>query len=363
MKAAGVYSVLLILFIVACDLNVENPEPDPRENPEYANWLIPRNRVLLRNSAGQNGLIPPINDPSFIVTSEVNFLDDDDQVLGLFIDGSIRAYPIPILNYHEVVNDVFQQHDILISYSPLSGTAAAWDRGNLKGFRSSFRSSNYIYNSNHILFDAETASHWLPVKFECVNGSLEGFDPEFYPVVKTSWENWKTMFPGSKVLSTATGYSLNYAHDPYDQYSGNDSIRYSTEPVDDKLPLKEEVFGIIVDNRLKVYQPALLPDTTFIIQDNFQGLSVVIAGNKSKKFMVSYERRISTGIELDFTAYDQGSENMIMMDNEGNIYDLFGVAVDGPATGRKLKHAKFIYGYWFAMAAVYPNPVLYLFPE
>jgi hypothetical protein len=357
MKAAGVYIVLLTLFIASCDLNVENPQPDPKENPEYANWLIPKNRVIIRNSAGD--LIPPINEPAFMLTSEVNFLRDDDQILGVYIDGSIRAYPIPILNYHEVVNDIFQQHDMMISYSPLSGTAAAWDRGNLKSFRSFFRTSIYIYNSSHILFDEETASHWLPIQFKCVNGSMEGFAPDFYQVIKTSWENWKTMFPGTKVLSVPTGNTYNYGHDPYAQYRMNDSIRFTTEPVDGRLALKEEVHGIQVDNRLKVYPQVLFSDTTSLFQDNFQGLSVVIIGNRTKSFIVSYERRISTGIELEFSVYNQGPTNMIMKDNEGNTYDLFGVAVDGPARGRKLKHTRSINGYWFAMASTFPDPVIY----
>jgi hypothetical protein len=348
MNAAGVYIVLLTLFITACDLNVESPEPDPKENPEYTNWLIPKNRVIIRSSAGD--LLPPINKPEFILTSEVDFLREDDQVLGLFIDGSIRAYPIPILNYHEVVNDIFQQHDLMISYSPLSGTAAAWDRGNMKGFSSFFRTSIYVYNSNHILFDESTASHWLPIQFKCVNGSMEGYNPEFYQVVRSTWETWKTMFPGTKILSAPTGNVYNYGLDPYAQYRMNDSVRFSTAPVDGRLALKEEVHGIQVNNRLKVYPEFLFSDSTSLIQDNFQGLSVVIIGNRTKNFIVSYERRISTGTELEFFVYNQGPVN---------TYDLFGVAVDGPARGRKLKNTRSIYGYWFAMAATFPDPVIY----
>jgi len=141
------------LIISSCDLQVENPIPEAGNNPEYGSWLIPKNQVIIKKS--EEDLEPPLQNPDFIQASEVTYLDPDDRVLGVYIDGTIRAYPIRIMNYHEVVNDVFQQHEVMISYDPLTGTAAAWNRGNLKGFTSLFKSSIYVYNSHHILIDEE----------------------------------------------------------------------------------------------------------------------------------------------------------------------------------------------------------------
>jgi len=349
--------LLLLPVLTVCDLNVENPAPDPRTNPEYANWLIPKSEIVVRSSV--EDLVPPLDNPTFLMLPEATYLKEDDRVLGVNIDGILRAYPISILNYHEVVNDHFQVADIMISYSPLTGTAALWDRGNMKGFFSSFSTSKYIFNSNHILFDDETASHWLPMYFECVNGTLEGFDPETYPVVETSWKNWKSMFPGSKVLSNSTGFDFNYYLDPYLAYQISDSIRFSTKPLDTRLPYKEKVHGIIINDRVKVYPHALFGDSNSIIQDNFQGLSVVVVGNNSQKFIVSFERRIESGIELDFSPVNGPAPNILIEDQEGNQYDLFGLAVEGPDKGRQLKSTNFLYGYWFALAAMYPDPVIH----
>lgn len=358
MKATGI-NIFILFFLItsACDLNVENPASDPRENPEYANWLIPKSAIIIKEN--EENLEPPLLFPDFQLTFEANYLAPEDLVLGVNIDGSLRAYPLCILNYHEVINDLFQQHEVMISYAPLTGTSAAWDRGNLKSFSSTFKTSVYIYNSNHILYDETTASHWLPMQFECVNGVLEGFDPEVFSIIETTWDTWVSMFPGTKVLSNLTGYNFNYSYDPYELYRKSDSIRFYTEPLDTRLPIKEKVHGIIINDREKIYPMTLFGDFTSVILDNFQGLSVVIIGNNSRNFITSYERQISTGIELNFSPVNDGPPNIIMQDDQGNLYDLFGVAVEGPNKGRKLKPTRSLFGYWFALAAMYPDPVIY----
>lgn len=355
METTRLYPYIISLLILsACE--VENPVPDTGVIAEYANWLIPKNQLIIKKTA--EDLEPPLQNPDFIQASEVTYLDPDDHVLGVRIDGTMRAYPVRILNYHEVINDLFQQHEVMISYDPLTGTAAAWDRGNLKGFSSSYKSSIYVYNSHHILVDEETHSHWLPMQFECVNGALEGFDPVIFPIIETTWNTWLSMFPGSKILSDKTGYSHDYTRDPYENYRINDSIRFYTDPIDRRLPLKEQVHGIVVNDRVKIYSSSLFGDTTSIIQDNFQGLSVVVIGNNSRKFILSYERRVHSGIELEFFPVNNDTPNIIMKDNSGNLYDLFGHAIVGPDKGRQLTPTRSLFGYWFAMAAIYPGPII-----
>ena len=49
--------------------------------------------------------IPALYDPEFVTADEATFLKPQDRVLGLFINGEAKAYPIWILNWHELVND------------------------------------------------------------------------------------------------------------------------------------------------------------------------------------------------------------------------------------------------------------------
>ena len=344
---------VLLSFLYSCD--VENPIPDPVENPEYANWIIPKNEIIKRGV--ENDFIPSLDNPEFIPATAADHILPEDLILGLNIKGDYRAYPLKILNYHEVVNDEFAAGEKMISYCPLSGSNAVWDR-KIQGISTEFGISRFVYNSNHLLYDRVSKGHWLPLKSICVNGELEEFELDGHYVVETTWDNWLTMFPGSKVMIPPSGSGFNYSIDSYNKYKNSDTIFFSVNPVNPALPIKEKVHGIIVDKRMKAYSLETFGDTTSIIHDNFQGLSLVVIGNQSKQFMVSFERRIPGGPELDFTPATD-PPNILMTDNEGNKYDIFGWVVDGPRKGQALIPTNSISGYWFVLASMYPEPIIY----
>jgi hypothetical protein len=50
--------------------------------------------------------IPAIFDPTFLTAAEAdNFYDPDELVIGVFFNGEARAYSVPYLSNHEIVND------------------------------------------------------------------------------------------------------------------------------------------------------------------------------------------------------------------------------------------------------------------
>ena len=343
----------LLLIISAC--NIENPIPDPVENPEYANWIIPKDEIITRGS--DNDDIPSIDQPNFIPVTSADHVLPEDLVLGISIKGEYRAYPVSILNYHEVINEEFASDKVLISYCPLTGSSAAWSR-NIQGTSPAFGVSKFIYNSNHLLYDRVSNGHWLPLLYKCVNGELEGYKTDTYNLIETTWENWKTTFPGSIVLTEPSGSSYNYSIDQYSTYKSSDTLYYSINPYNGMLSPKEKVHGIIVNKRIKAYKYDSFGDSTTLIHDNFQGLSIIVIGDQSKRYVISFERRIPGGPELDFMPSND-APNIIMCDNEGNKYDIFGLAVAGPRKGQVLQPTRSISGFWFAVAAMYPDPILY----
>ena len=94
-----------------------------------------------------------------------------------------------------------------------------------------------------------------------------------------------------------------------------------------------------------------------LIQDEFQGTPLVIAGSASDNLIVSFVRELD-GTMLDFKETGR-SLPVIMEDEEGNIWDIFGMATEGPREGQQLEVVNSGMGYWFAFSSMYPETEIF----
>lgn len=318
-------------------------------------WSIPRDRVF-DGGPGKDG-IPALSDPAFINVSQATYLSDNDLVVGYRKGNDTRAYAHSILNWHEIVNDDVSGDKLAVVYCPLTGTATGWSRMLTSG-ETTFGVSGLLYNTNVIPYDRKTNSNWSQLLLKSVNGSLNGTDASNLQVIETTWKTWKEMFPGSKVLSTNTGFSRNYSSYPYGDYrTNNNNILFNIQPDDNRLPRKERVLGVIKDGKAKVYKFSSLAAGNGVIQDVFKGESLVIAGNEQKNIMVAFEKKLPDNSIPVFSMDNTGAG--LLKDQFGNIWDAFGIAVSGPLTGQKLKSPQFIIGYWMAFGSFYPNAEIF----
>ncbi|SFL10170.1 Protein of unknown function [Nitrosomonas aestuarii] len=63
--------------------------------------------------------------PTFVKASQARFLRDTGRVPALTRNGNSKAYPLRILNRHEIVNDRFGGEEVIITYCPLCGSDTA----------------------------------------------------------------------------------------------------------------------------------------------------------------------------------------------------------------------------------------------
>ena len=152
---------------------------------------------------GKDG-IPAILAPRFVSAGEATFLQDTDRVLGLTQGADAKAYPIKILNWHEIVNDVVGGKPVVVTYCPLCGTGIAFDAAIL-GQRRSFGVSGLLYQSDLLMYDHQTESLWSQIGMHAVAGPLTGekLTPVF--LEHTTWGEWRAAHPATLVLSTKTG--------------------------------------------------------------------------------------------------------------------------------------------------------------
>ena len=196
--------------------------------------------------------IPSLDYPVFVTADDATYLKRRDRVLGVSIKGVARAYPIRILNYHEIVNDVVGGTAVAITYCPLCGTGAAFE-ATINGDSYEFGVSGLLYNSDVLMYDRNTGSLWSQLMVRAVTGPMKGTRLQQLPLSHTSWQDWLERHPETEVLSNKTGYSRNYKVDPYPNYGRDGSLYFPVAHSSNKYRRKEIIMGLEIDGRFKAY--------------------------------------------------------------------------------------------------------------
>ena len=232
--------------------------------------------------------IPSIDNPKFIKPGQVNFLKPDDRILGLYYKGIARAYPIKILNYHEIVNDQIKQQAFFVSYCPLCGSGMAF-KTKITNSDNTFGVSGLLYNSDVLLYDRATQSLWSQILGKSISGKMKGTRLEQLVLLDTSWSDWLESYPDSDVLSTDTGYRRQYDQHPYGQYDLNSALYFPVKHSSARYHPKERVFGITLGKKHKAYPLSeLTKQNKSIIKDSFSGHKLTIEFDRKNKSAIIY---------------------------------------------------------------------------
>ncbi len=288
--------------------------PSPVDNGfDLSNSLVPRAEI--RHGGPPRDGIPAIDEPHFVVADEATFLRDEERVLGMVRNGIAKAYPIRILNYHEIVNDRFGDEAVVVSFCPLCGTGMGFS-ANVAGRARSFGVSGLLYNSDVLLYDRESESLWSQIMKKAVTGPLRGAKLDHLPLTHTTWRDWRGQHADTLVLSTDTGHRRDYSRTPYAGYETSADIYFPVGKVDRRYHPKELVIALNLNGAAKVYPFAELSRTDGAISD-------VLGGDAIR---VEFDVRNRTGRILD-------------------------------AAGRELPS---VIAYWFAWIAFHPESEVYV---
>ena len=219
--------------------------------------------------------IPAILKPKFVKAEGAAFLMGDDRVLGITRNGVAKAYPIKILNWHEIVNDTVGRMPVLISYCPLCGTGMAFDPV-VNGARLTFGVSGRLYKSDVLMYDHQTESLWSQIMQEAVTGPMTGARLTLLPLVHTTWKAWRKAHPDTLVLSTDTGFFRDYRRDPYAAYAETDRLMFPVGRIDPRYRPKSWVLGVTYRGETKAYPFSELDKGPRPLRDRLGGEEVTI---------------------------------------------------------------------------------------
>lgn len=268
----------------------------PRRAPQFdlSNTIVDT-REIRAGGPPKDG-IPALTQPKLIPVARADYLRENDRVIGVVINDQARAYPLAILNYHEIVNDTIAGVPVAVTYCPLCDSVAVYDRRTPVGERE-FGVSGLLFNSNVLMYDrgGQPESLWSQVKTTGISGPAAGKQLAAVPCELTTWQSWKSRYPDSVVLSPNTGHQRDYSRNPYGSYFTNQQLMFPATPADNRLPTKERVLGVWVGDTYRAYPESRFPPGQDAINDRIGDKQVTIAIDRNTKTMrvASADERVS----------------------------------------------------------------------
>lgn len=257
--------------------------------------LIPEQEIMA-GGPPRDG-IPALHEPRFIPVTKASYLEPQNRVLAISHKRKQHAYPIRILDWHEIVNDTIEGDPIVITYCPLCGSGMAFS-AMVKGKKLRFGVSGLLYNSDVLLYDLETGSLWSQILGQAINGPLKGTHLQQLPLTHTTWSDWSERYPDSLVLSDDTGFSRNYRRSPYGGYATSERLYFPVKHQDRRYHPKQLVLGITVADTVKAYPFIELSKVKQPLQDTVAEKAITITHDINNNSAVAVDE---TGAELPST--------------------------------------------------------------
>lgn len=161
--------------------------------------------------------IPSIDNPRFVPVVAVTELSPQEPVIGLVIDGDARAYPLRILHWHEIVNDVVGGEPVVVTYCPLCNLPLVWDR-RLGDRVLDFGTTGKLRHSDLVMYDRQTESWWQQATGAAIVGTLSGQSLREFPSRLESFTRFRERAPDGRVLVPTDPSARAYGVNPYEGY-------------------------------------------------------------------------------------------------------------------------------------------------
>ena len=282
--------------------------------------------------------------------------------------GEVRAYPLQILLWHEIVNDRVGGLPLAVTFCPLCNTALVFDR-RLGDRTLDFGTTGRLRHSDLIMYDRQTESWWQQASGEAIVGTLAGARLKRFPATILSWENARRLHPQLRVLSRQTGYSRPYGRNPYvgyDKPRGRPMRDFFRGRSDPRLPPMERVIAVEVGEGWAV--PVATLRRTRVLNTQHTGTPFVVfwragvasaldrrvvAEGRDVGQSAVFDRRVN-GRVLTFQPVPGGYQDR----ETSSIWNIAGNAVSGPLRGQRLAPIPHDNPFWFAWVTFRPKTEL-----
>ena len=391
--------VLLLLLLASCTMQVETPDTTvteaeaaesaavattengiellPLELPPFdtIGWSTDFTKrivewdEIMSGGPPKDGIIS-VDEPAFeSVAAAAEWLTARDPVIFFAHNGDVRAYPLAILIWHEIVNDEVGGMPVAVTFCPLCNASIVFD-ATIDGQAHEFGTTGRLRNSDLVMYDRVTESWWQQFTGQALVGEYVGRQLDFVPSQVISFGDFAAEFPEGQVLQRPS-FNRSYGANPYASYDSTDGRPFLfTGELDTRLPATERVVGVELDGNHVMAYPFSVVAEAGTINDEVAGEAIVVL-HKSGTASALDSRTINEGREvgsvavfkrqlngqlLTFSAHADGS----FTDAEtGSTWNILGDAVAGELAGSQLTRVLAFDHFWFAWAAFHPETGLY----
>ncbi|MGB0387455.1 MAG: DUF3179 domain-containing (seleno)protein [Ardenticatenaceae bacterium] len=342
----GLFTLLCLLFVVACTPSAENTSPAPTASATSAlafEVLLPPNAIQV------------LDNPATVTASEAaNHIGAYDEVMGITVEGQARAYPIGLMSRYEIANDTLGGQPVTVTFCAHCNTGVAFSRRveDEAGAMSelSFEVSGQFLDNAMVMIDRETGTLWAQSRLEGVDGPLTGKKLKLLVANQTPWEEWAAANPDTTLVideqappvEASTSFEL-----PALPAAGSSSA--PTEAVADY------VIGISSETAAWAF-PIEHIEKVGVINEQLDGLSPFALVALGEPGAIAAWQRTHEGQTLTFV-----QEGQTLKDQEtGSTWDPHtGVAQEGPLAGAQLEPFPTWLTHWLGWVDLYPSTTLF----
>jgi len=338
------------------------------DDPAFPQPLVDTSQIISGGPPPDG--IPPLDNPSFASVEEADeFLDDEEAVVVLDIEGDARAYPVEILIWHEIVNDTVGGVPVAVTYCPLCNSAVTFRR-EIRGEETTFGTSGRLFASALVMYDRATESLWTHFDGRAVVGVLAGdrLEPIASPLI--AWQDFVAAYPDGKVLSRDTGFRRDYGRNPYVGYDDPDTNPFLfIGSVDERARAKQRVVGVTIGDDAAAFSLEAISGGDAKATNTEVGSTDIVIFWKAGQASALDDSSTADGREIGSVGVFEpvvDGRSLTFEERNGGFFDLetesewniAGQAIEGELAGESLERIHHLDTFWFAWSTYQPGTEL-----
>lgn len=297
--------------------------------------------------------IPAIDYPAFEPVGTARNFGANELMIGLVGSKERRAYSTWQLDRHEIVNDIFEERPVAVTWCPLCGTAIVYSRA-VAGRTLTFGVSGMLFRDALVMYDRETGTLWSHVDGRALKGPLLGETLQPVASVHATWNEWKTLYAESVVLKKNGVYRSSY--EDYNRSPSQLGI-FGRRMNRSALPPKVRILGVRFNGAATAF---VLKDVrrAAVVASEVGGVPIVIAAADADVPVVAFERRVQNRV-LTFTRADAPAPALEDSETHTRWRVSDGEAIAGPLVGQRLTRVVAHPAFWFGWYGFFPDSAVW----